>query len=261
MKKENLTNSEKREFWNQKASTYPAFVKDAPDTLEMLEFFRQNGADFSGDVVDVGCGSGRFGLQICFLAKSVLGVDISEEMLKKADASAKTLGIKNFTTCVSVWDEFAKKSVKSGVKFDTAVAGLTPALDTADAVVTTLGLLRSGGALCLVGWDSASHNSLYDHVYTLCGVKRKNLTSADALLDGLAAMGVVPVAMGSCEKERIYESTPEEAMSDFLLQLSRHTDVKTLDVTALEAFVKTHTKNGKFAYGYKRKNRLMMFVA
>ena len=39
-------------IWNLKAKQFPRFVKDAPDTLEILEFLRASGACFEGKSMD-----------------------------------------------------------------------------------------------------------------------------------------------------------------------------------------------------------------
>lgn len=50
----------------------------------------------SKNILDFGCGIGRISLKLARIAKSVIGVDISEQSIKAANENAKIYGVLNF---------------------------------------------------------------------------------------------------------------------------------------------------------------------
>ena len=139
-------NKNAKAIWERKAQTFPRFLSEASDTLEIMRFFRENGADFRGkSTIDIGCGNGRFTFQLVKEAKSVLAVDISQKMLENLEADAKTLGLSNITTIQSAWEDFSANE-----KFDIALASLTPALNNEEGLIKAMGLFSE--YFCYVGW-------------------------------------------------------------------------------------------------------------
>ena len=56
---------------------------------QVAEVFRERSSAHTGTVVDVGCGTGRLGAELCRLGVSPIdGIDISPEMLAKASAKS-----------------------------------------------------------------------------------------------------------------------------------------------------------------------------
>lgn len=50
----------------------------------------------SKNIIDFGCGIGRISLKLAKIAKSVIGVDISEQSIKATNENAKKYGVLNF---------------------------------------------------------------------------------------------------------------------------------------------------------------------
>ena len=115
-----------REFWNAKARTFPRYEEGA-DTYEarMLRLIRENGVDPRGKrILDVGCGSGMYTIRLAQEARSVLAVDISDEMLRILADDAAAMRLANITCVRSGWDVF-----ETDERFDIVFASMTPAVN------------------------------------------------------------------------------------------------------------------------------------
>lgn len=145
-----------KQLWEDKAKTFPRFVKDTNDTLEILDFFRDCGVDFSGKtILDIGCGNGRFALQLAFEAKHIYGSDISQNMLTYLNDDAKSLGLRNITTLHSDWDSFDLNTIEP---IDIAFASLTPALNNKNGFKKALASYTQ--CFCYVGFGRARDSKL-----------------------------------------------------------------------------------------------------
>lgn len=66
-------NNKQREIWDEKAKTFERFKQNNSDTLEILNFFKEFGVNFNNkSIIDIGCGNGRFALELANSANSVL---------------------------------------------------------------------------------------------------------------------------------------------------------------------------------------------
>src|SRR3990167_5749534 len=74
-----------KKAWNREAGKFWKFDKDKPITLNdfFTKFFREH-RDKIRDILDIGCGSGRYLIPMVQDGKQVTGLDISDEMIVEA---------------------------------------------------------------------------------------------------------------------------------------------------------------------------------
>lgn len=134
------------------ASTWPVTLRMVTD-LQLSAPVR---------VLDVGCGIGDPALQIASVVKdggSVLGLDLSPQMVATANARAKALKLENV--------EFRVGSVEdlnpSGERFDAVVARFTIMffVDLPAGLRHLYNLLRPGGRLSVAVWASMDENPMF----------------------------------------------------------------------------------------------------
>lgn len=100
--------SKAEQLWNKKAKTYPRYTED-PNTFEAdtLRVIDSLGVSYDGlNILDVGCGSGRYTIHLAKKAKSVTATDFSAEMLKILNEDAAKAGIANISTVHTSWADF-----------------------------------------------------------------------------------------------------------------------------------------------------------
>ncbi|MBG0789495.1 MAG: class I SAM-dependent methyltransferase [Desulfovibrionaceae bacterium] len=161
-----------REFWDNKARTFPRF-EEGEDNYEagVLDRIRRHGVDFNGKtVLDVGSGSGMYTIRIAREAERVTAVDISQGMLDILREDAGAQGLSNIDCVRSEWMEF-----DSDATFDIVFCSMTPAIRD-DA--SRLKLLRhAGGVTVFMGFAGLMDSNIMTPLYARYGVTPKVFTN------------------------------------------------------------------------------------
>lgn len=106
------------------------------------EFDRRVLASARGkDVIDIGCGTGEFALDIAAKAKTIVGIDFSKRALRKAmeNLQSKKLGNVKFEVALANNLPYPDSS------FDLAICRRGPATDTLESLSEAYRVLRPGG--------------------------------------------------------------------------------------------------------------------
>ncbi|MCD8554983.1 class I SAM-dependent methyltransferase [Seleniivibrio sp.] len=182
---EHLGHGEQKEFWNKKAQEFPRYEnREGNYELGILDRIRKMGVDFKGKtVIDAGCGTGMYSLHIAQEAKSVLGIDISDDMLRFLNEDAAANGIKNITTVRSDWNEY-----KPDRTFDIAFCTMSPALRASDARKK----LNDCATECVVymGFDGLRSSDVLEHLCPIFGITPKNFCDAHKMRAWLEENGI-----------------------------------------------------------------------
>lgn len=169
--------SEQKQIWDEKAKTFGRFKQNDSETLEILNFFKESGVNFKNkSIIDIGCGNGRFALELAKDANSVLCLDISQNMLDDLCLDSKRLNIKNISIKCADFDE-CYENLNS---FDIAFAAMTPALNNEKNFLNALGLFKE--YFCYVGWGRYRQDALTKEVLEAHGA---NLLLPKGLPDAL----------------------------------------------------------------------------
>lgn len=94
------------------------FIETKASQYEFVSFVNFMGGDLKGKrILDLGCGTGRFGIKLANLTSAeVIGIDISDVSIEKANALAKEKGVNNFH---AIMNDF--KDVEFEEQFDVVV--------------------------------------------------------------------------------------------------------------------------------------------
>ncbi len=95
------------------------------------------------DVIDIGCGTGEFALEIALIARTVAGIDFSRRALSKALKNRESGKMGNVEFKFSRADKLPYQTES----FDLAVSRRGPALDTDESAREAYRVLRKGGEL------------------------------------------------------------------------------------------------------------------
>ena len=113
-----------------------------------MEFDRRVLASAEGrDVIDIGCGTGEFTLEIAAIARRVAGIDFSKRALQKAHENSRSKKLTNteFRLARAAQLPFPNQS------FDLAISRRGPAFDTSESVREVYRVLRGGGQVIVQG--------------------------------------------------------------------------------------------------------------
>lgn len=232
-------------IWERKAETFPRFLNDSDDTIEIMSFFRDNGVDFKGkNTIDIGCGNGRFTFHLAKEAKSVLAVDISQKMLNNLREDAKTLNLHNITTICSSWEDFNADST-----FDIALASLTPALNNKDGFIKAMNIFNE--YFCYVGWGRIRKCDFMDEILRAHNVKLELPVGLPNVLEWLKTMGVENIKHYYMPQNFTHSfQNTSEAIESIEWNIEAHSGI--VDKNKVQNFVKKHSKNGVITYTSQR---------
>ena len=126
-----------REMWNGRAEKFDRnTTKEPSKEWDSFEFLKKKGLDFKDmSVLDVGCGAGRFLIRFAPEAKEVIGIDISPEMIKRANAHIENMNFKNAKAMVLLWQEQDLEKAGFVKKFDLVFANMTPAINNEETLM------------------------------------------------------------------------------------------------------------------------------
>ena len=163
------TNSGLKTFWKRKAGHYPLPFerKTAARTARIVRLLEGMGVVFRGrSLLDIGCGTGIYGLFLAGRASRVLGVDSSKTMLHKFRAQARARKIKNAACRNAPWQAFRPKPGEP--RFDIALASMTMAVRSP---ADLLRMERTAGERCVyIGWAGKRKNSFMERIFSAHGL-------------------------------------------------------------------------------------------
>lgn len=175
----------KKEFWDNKARTFPRF-EEGEDNYEagMLNRIREHGVNFNGSsVLDVGCGSGMYTIRIAREAEQVTALDISEVMLDVLKEDATTQGLDNIEYVRSEWMDFHRDAT-----YDIVFCSMTPAIRDEKSRQKLLG--HAARWTVFMGFDGVMNSEIMTGLYDHYGVTPKKLVNGTEMRRWLDSQGV-----------------------------------------------------------------------
>ncbi len=131
-------------FWNELAERYARAPLANPDAFERKIAITQACMKATDVVLDVGCGTGSLALRLAPRGATIHGLDISSEMIRIAQAKARTEGVTNVSLHVGAIDacELFEQQSLDGI----CAYSILHLVEDLPAVLQTLcGWLRPGG--------------------------------------------------------------------------------------------------------------------
>ncbi|MCR4962427.1 MAG: class I SAM-dependent methyltransferase [Firmicutes bacterium] len=133
--------NQRAEFWQKERANRRKGDGRVQSAVQLL---RQRGIlNDSYDVVDIGCGPGRFVAAFAKVSRSVLGLDISEKMVAHGMEHIRKQGLNNAS--LRACDFQALDIEKEGYKaaFDLAFSSMTPAVHGVEGIVKQMEMSRA----------------------------------------------------------------------------------------------------------------------
>ncbi|ADD67697.1 Methyltransferase type 11 [Denitrovibrio acetiphilus DSM 12809] len=226
-----------KEFWNGKAQVFPRY-EPCENNYEarMLNIAKKHGVDFTGQkILDVGCGTGMYTIRLAQEAASVLGTDISEEMLDILNTDAKRENITNLRTVLTDWKDF-----ETDERFDLIFCSMTPAVH--DNYTREKLFKYTDRWLIFMGFAGVMQSDVMAEVYRHHGVTQRKFNNGKDMEDWLV------------ENKREFTAYPVEGE----WVQNRHAEgmavccrnmLSSYDVEMDESFILSHIENFKNSDG------------
>ena len=197
------------DIWNKKAEKFPRFSDDREaGHFKRAAFFENCGVCFdNAEILDVGCGTGRYALLFAPKAKRVDALDVSEGMLKVLNDEAQKRGYGNIRTLQNDFSGFGAEP-KS---YDVVFTSMTPAVQKPEEVQKILDLARNHWAY--IGWGRKRKNPLVEAIFADHGIEMVVPKGAPHVQKILADLGH-SVEVTFIEESWNHEGSLEESVED-----------------------------------------------
>ena len=157
-------------FWNIKAKTYPKpfDIKNIKNTYNILEKIKKLGISFKNKtLIDIGCGTGIYGLVLVREAKKVFCLDFSKKMISTLREEARKNDIANIDSRIVSFQNFRIDGMEK--EFDISFASMTPAIKTIEDVIKMEKLCKE---FCVfIGWAGKRENYIADEIMAAHNIK------------------------------------------------------------------------------------------
>lgn len=158
-------------MWDTKADHFgqyniPTFEDD--EFLKLLEKEKLIEKEF--DILDVGCGGGKYSISISSKCKSVIGIDLSPKMIEYANMNKDKFKVNNVSFYCEDWHELDIENSSFYKKFDFVFASMTPAIQSAN---TFEKLSQASKGFCLIRFNTKRSDSVSDELHKILNISHK----------------------------------------------------------------------------------------
>lgn len=158
--------AETEKFWDLRAEEFNNHPgkdenkKRLEDTMRFLT--SKNILQEQAEILDIGCGPGKYALALAKRAKRVVGIDISPHMLQCAWENAEKERCDNFVFEKAAWETVDLKKYGWQRKFDLVFASMCPAISSGDSL---LKMCRASKGYCFFSSFAQRKDELRDELY------------------------------------------------------------------------------------------------
>lgn len=183
-------------FWDSRAEEFNLRVNTSEGEKRLNKILKlltsQGILTGEGDVLDIGCGPGKYAIEIAKKAKSVIGVDISPRMIEYAKENAAIERLFNMEFKVADWEVLDINSLGWDKRFDLVVAAMCPAINNKAALEK---MINASRGYCFLSNFVERTDSVKDYISKniVCkNVKSKYGTGIYCSFNILCLMGIYP---------------------------------------------------------------------
>ncbi|WP_432409154.1 class I SAM-dependent methyltransferase [Wukongibacter sp. M2B1] len=182
---------ETQKFWDIRAEEYNK--NHQKDKLNLIDLLVSKGAINKGyDVLDVGCGTGKYMIEFAKVANSVTGIDISHNMISHAKKNVESMKLNNVSFNVVPWQELDVNEFNWNKKFDLVFSNMSPAIIGKEALIK---MIETSKKYCFMSGFVYREDKIRDELFKrIMGEKyrKKTQKSIYCAFNILWNMGIYP---------------------------------------------------------------------
>ncbi len=232
------------DMWNSMAPHFGEFTLPTSADNEFMSLLeREKMVSKDSEVLDVGCGAGRFALALAGQCRHVTGMDLSPKMIALAKEKADAYQVENADFFVNDWHTFDLKAAGFVQKFDLVFAHMSPAIQSAD---TFMKLSEASKGWCAMVKPVRRQDPISDHIRELLDIEEKQGSDDDFLyaLSILWCQGYLP-HLAYERKQWNPIKTMEESYSLYINRFKTSHDLTEAQEAEIRKYLQSIAKDGQ----------------
>lgn len=244
--------------WGRELETDGPFRRSLEERVgESAAYLRQHGLLGAGSqVVDIGCGPGRFAAEFAKTAGHVTGIDLSGKMLELGEQYTKECGLDNVSFLSADFNALDIRELGWEKKFDLVFTSITPAIGTMESLEKAMQICRG---CCFnssfVRWVDELEDQIGRALYG-----RETGSSLNshgkwfyALFNLLWLQGYFPETRYYCQKQEEYIQADEKLASYYAKCFAPDMLSSQEEIRRVFRYLKEHSNSeGKILQKYER---------
>jgi len=150
-------------FWDGRAERFSASADQdhrAKRLNRVLDLLSQKGMlHENSSILDIGCGPGKFAVEMAKIGKEVIGIDVSSKMLAYAENKRLEEGLENLQFMKLDWGQVSLAELNWEKRFDLVFASMCPAINSQKALEKMISASRS---CCYMSNFAFRQESIFD---------------------------------------------------------------------------------------------------
>jgi len=127
---------EQKKFWDLRAQEFDAIVDKQEDTNQLMEYLKNKGIiNEPCNIIDIGCGAGKYQIEFSQMGHAVTGIDLSPKMIEYAKKRSDEKGYANVKFHERSWQALDIDTMGFRKKFDLAFSSMSPAVSSVETVI------------------------------------------------------------------------------------------------------------------------------
>lgn len=152
-------------LWDQMAEAFSDFTLESPDNNEILRLLTENGMlQREYRVLDIGCAAGKYAIPFAKCCREVVAVDVSANMLARAQENKKRFACENLHLIHSDWMDVDLEEIGGKESFDLVFANMSPGVSTPEALCK---MMDVGRCWFYFGGSAGRRRLVNDRIYQL----------------------------------------------------------------------------------------------
>lgn len=232
------------DLWDSMAGSFNKFVVPTVESSKFLKLVLDNNmveSDFQ--VLDVGCGAGKYSIVLSNLCEKIIGIDLSPKMIENAKSNKKEYKINNIEFYCEDWADLDLTKRGFDNNFDLVFAHMTPAVNSAE---TFEKLSKASRKYCVLCKPTRRTDPVSEKVKELVGINN-NKESCDLdiayAFEMLWLQGYEPKVEYEKQVWNM-EKTLEEAFGLYINRVKSYKDITLEEEEIIKKYLESISKDG-----------------
>lgn len=229
-------------LWDEKADYFGNYIipTDKDDKfIKLLQDKKLIDKDF--EVLDIGCGGGKYTLALSSKCKNIYGIDLSPKMIDYAIINKDKLHIDNAYFICDDWHDIDVQNSNLYKKFDLVFASMTPAIQSAS---TFEKMNKVSKKYCVLRCNIKRRDFIYDKIIKRLGIyqEKENLNFLYAF-NMVYLQGYNPKIYYE-DKNWSYEESLEKAQKTYIKKIKTMKIINNSEENKIKKFLQDISSNG-----------------